>query len=268
MALSTTLAVQKCACVPVVKNSAPTVGTPLKYTESGVPGGGVGSACGLAVTAATRTHPGRALHPRLRPEPARRRLRPRPHRVHRGLRIRSRRRAGPDLALPPRPTPRPQPSCPPPAEVAAPAVPPAAASPPATVSAVTPAPPTPAPAATPAPAPHSSHLRPRTPLPRARHSGRRTTHAPHTVLPGVIQEERVISGHISYDTLRRPTRPVKSIREPAPAAAIRCPTPGRRSALVSRVLIPPPGRTAPAPPPRTSRCTTPTACPRPAGNRQ
>src|SRR6201992_2567735 len=47
--LSTTLAVQKCACVPVVKNSAPTVGTPSKCTESGVPGGGDGSACGPAV---------------------------------------------------------------------------------------------------------------------------------------------------------------------------------------------------------------------------
>ena len=42
MALSTTLAVQKCACVPVVKNSAPTVGTPLKYVGFGIPGGGAG----------------------------------------------------------------------------------------------------------------------------------------------------------------------------------------------------------------------------------
>ena len=41
-ALSTTLAVQKCACVPVVKNSAPTVGTPLKYVGFGIPGGGAG----------------------------------------------------------------------------------------------------------------------------------------------------------------------------------------------------------------------------------
>ena len=39
MRLLTTLAVQKCALVPVVKNSAPTVGTPLNFTGVGMPGG-------------------------------------------------------------------------------------------------------------------------------------------------------------------------------------------------------------------------------------
>src|SRR5215472_934942 len=40
--LLTTLAVQKCASEPVVKNSAPTVGTPLNSVAVGVPGGGSG----------------------------------------------------------------------------------------------------------------------------------------------------------------------------------------------------------------------------------
>src|SRR5260370_10042619 len=39
--LSTTLAVQKCTALPVVKNRAPTVGTPLNCRAVGIPGGGL-----------------------------------------------------------------------------------------------------------------------------------------------------------------------------------------------------------------------------------
>src|SRR5262245_4770444 len=57
--LLTTLAVQKCCFVPVVKNSAPTVGTPAKCVGEGIPGGGptgppAAGVVGRGVAAASR----------------------------------------------------------------------------------------------------------------------------------------------------------------------------------------------------------------------